>query len=250
MHSNALAFIKYLTLTSGSCHRSSCDITRDIHRSPGPSTCALLFTHASSLKNKACSCDIIGAFIGPLGLPLVPCCLLMLQAWRIKQLSGTINPPLILSPISPLGSSFWLSVPPPPPSTANKPSGSSPVSTIRKTKRRQCCTRGLSLRRQGGWITTTNYIWTSTVPVTSRRWQPPVRGATWCNTNKRTTVLYLPNYETRRTCSIHSKEGKGTFISFGDRGKHYGLICLIERCLFYLQPSYFEGRNRLKIKQM
>ena len=33
----------------------------------------------------------------------------------------------------------------------------------------ECCTRGLSLHRQGGWITTTNNIWTATVPVTSRR---------------------------------------------------------------------------------
>ena len=37
--------------------------------------------------------------------------------------------------------------------------------------------------RQCGWISTTNYIWAVTVPVTSRRWQPSVRGATWCNTN-------------------------------------------------------------------
>ena len=33
----------------------------------------------------------------------------------------------------------------------------------------ECCTRGLSSRQQGGWITTTNNIWTFSVPVTSRR---------------------------------------------------------------------------------
>ena len=33
----------------------------------------------------------------------------------------------------------------------------------------ECCTRGLSLRRQGDWITTTNNIWTVPVLVTSRR---------------------------------------------------------------------------------
>ena len=33
----------------------------------------------------------------------------------------------------------------------------------------ECCTRGLSLRQQGGWITNSNNIWTVPVPVTSRQ---------------------------------------------------------------------------------
>ena len=33
----------------------------------------------------------------------------------------------------------------------------------------ECCTRGLSSGQQGGWITTTNNLWTVSVPVTSRR---------------------------------------------------------------------------------
>ena len=57
--------------------------------------------------------------------------------------------------------------------------------------------------------------------TTTRAWSHVVQHQYW------TTCLYLPNYETRRTCSIHSKEGKGTFTSFGDEdGIELSTSCL------------------------
>ena len=68
----------------------------------------------------------------------------------------------------------------------------------------ECCTRGLSSRQQGGWITTTNNIWTVPVPVKPRGATPIADKRHLINpTSEETRRALTPYFRKVRALSQH-----------------------------------------------